>query len=288
MNIRIDKFQRVIQYFWDPPVKNDDPMQSPIWCLGVQYSSKPETSDSKSTEDYDTLNASSTDSVPVILTSPDARSTDPNLHLESDSDSSDAVEIRRDILTDFDNDGWPHAFLDDVDAKFWMTYRSNFAPIPLSSSGRAGMTLATRLRSLSDQDGLTSDTGWGCMIRSGQCVLSNALILLKLGRRMYQLSLSVNIFSSLRLTQLDWRRGQSSLEERRILSLFADDPQAPFSLHNFVRYGESSCGVRPGEWFGPSATARCIQCAKAYPKKTMRNIVVFLLTHLASCSPLGR
>ena len=57
----------------------------------------------------------------------------------------------------------------------------------------------------------------------------------------------------------EWRRGSETLEERRILSLFADDPKAPFSVHNFVQHGASACGKHPGEWFGPSATASCIK-----------------------------
>ena len=57
----------------------------------------------------------------------------------------------------------------------------------------------------------------------------------------------------------DWRRGTESLEERRLLSLFADDPGAPFSIHRFVSHGASACGKHPGEWFGPSATASCIK-----------------------------
>ncbi|KAF3210432.1 Cysteine protease atg4 [Orbilia oligospora] len=242
MNIRIDKFQRVIQYFWDPPVKNDEPKSS-IWCLGVEYSFKPSELEVKSSDEYDTVNASSTDSVPVLLTTPSSTSADAITQHESDSDSSEAaVEVQKDTSTQMDDDGWPHAFLDDFDARFWMTYRSAFPPIPLSTTSR-NMTLATRIRSLADQEGFTSDTGWGCMIRSGQCVLANAISLLKLGR--------------------DWRRGKSPQEEQHILSLFADDPRAPFSLHNFVKYGEASCGVYPGEWFGPSATARCIQALAA-------------------------
>ncbi len=39
--------------------------------------------------------------------------------------------------------------------------------------------------------------------------------------------------------------------------MFADDPKAPFSIHKFVEHGASACGKHPGEWFGPSATARC-------------------------------
>jgi len=57
----------------------------------------------------------------------------------------------------------------------------------------------------------------------------------------------------------DWRTGQQLEEELRLLSLFADDPRAPFSLHQFVQHGQIACGKFPGEWFGPSATAKCIQ-----------------------------
>ena len=56
-----------------------------------------------------------------------------------------------------------------------------------------------------------------------------------------------------------WRRGTKVNEEKEILSLFADDPRAPYSIHSFVHHGASACGKYPGEWFGPSATARCIQ-----------------------------
>ena len=76
------------------------------------------------------------------------------------------------------------------------------------------------------------------MIRSGQCLLANALAILRLGRA--------------------WRRGTSVEEERKVLQLFADDPAAPFSIHNFVKHGASECGTFPGQWFGPSATAKCI------------------------------
>jgi cysteine protease ATG4 len=41
--------------------------------------------------------------------------------------------------------------------------------------------------------------------------------------------------------------------------MFADHPDAPFSIHRFVNRGAESCGKYPGEWFGPSATAKCIQ-----------------------------
>lgn len=56
-----------------------------------------------------------------------------------------------------------------------------------------------------------------------------------------------------------WRRGAEEEQEKKLLALFADDTRAPYSIHKFVGHGAVACGKYPGEWFGPSATARCIQ-----------------------------
>jgi hypothetical protein len=80
---------------------------------------------------------------------------------------------------------WPEAFISDFGSRQWMTYRSNFTPIPRAKSPEAAssMTLSVRLRSqLMDSQGFTSDTGWGCMIRSGQSLLANTFAILLLGR----------------------------------------------------------------------------------------------------------
>lgn len=60
-------------------------------------------------------------------------------------------------------------------------------------------------------------------------------------------------------SKIGWRRGTHERREKELLSLFADDPDAPFSIHRFVEHGALACGKHPGEWFGPSATARCIR-----------------------------
>lgn len=46
--------------------------------------------------------------------------------------------------------------------------------------------------------------------------------------------------------------------------MFADEPDAPFSIHRFVNHGSLYCGKHPGEWFGPSATSRCIEYEVAF------------------------
>ncbi|KAJ5329000.1 hypothetical protein N7452_009390 [Penicillium brevicompactum] len=188
MTVDMEKCKRIVQYFWDPEPRNDDPA-TVIWCLGREYAPT---------------------------------------KMDNASMSNDTT--------------WPQEFISDFGSRIWITYRSNFTPIPRTKTPEAtsSMTLGVRLRSqLMDSQGFTSDTGWGCMIRSGQALLANTLSILLLGR--------------------DWRRGEKVEEESRLLSLFADHPDAPFSIHRFVQRGAESCGKYPGEWFGPSATAKCIQ-----------------------------
>ncbi|KAJ9665966.1 Cysteine protease atg4 [Coniosporium apollinis] len=216
--------KRVVQYFWDPMPRNDEP-NSPVWCLGECY-------ESRQTEGERYTSPSAPNGAP-LSTSHGSSTTD-----SSRSRSSSGAE---DTAAGDADAGWPRAFLDDFESRIWFTYRSNFASIQKSESPKAvaSMSFSVRLKQLGNQGGFTSDSGWGCMIRSGQSLLANALVMLQLGR--------------------EWRRGQKREEERRILSLFADDPKAPFSIHRFVEHGAQACGKHPGEWFGPSATARCIQ-----------------------------
>ncbi|KAK8162910.1 hypothetical protein BKA80DRAFT_273978 [Phyllosticta citrichinensis] len=228
--------KRIVQYFWDPIPTNDD--DAPIWCLGRRYDSKPSASQPPLEEPAQTT--------PSALSTSHGSTTSSRSVADdatSRNSSDEGVVVQSADTQDADAAGsWPPQFLDDFEARIWLTYRSNFAPIPKSQDPKAAasMSFSVRLKSqLTNQSGFSSDTGWGCMIRSGQSLLANALQVLKLGR--------------------DWRRGQASEDERPLLSLFADDPKAPFSIHKFVEHGAAACGKHPGEWFGPSATGRCIQ-----------------------------
>jgi cysteine protease ATG4 len=230
-NVELSSFNRMVQLFWDPEPLNDDPQKAPIWCLGVEYSAAPSSTGGVSFVEGTTPGLAG--SFSMIETS----------HTEDSISSSweSGLAYSEPNGSTSEDVGWPKAFLDDFESKVWMTYRSAFPPIPRSSDPKAtaALTLAVRLRNLADQSGFTSDTGWACMIRSGQALLANTLFFLRLGRT--------------------WRRGSSDLEEAELLSMFADDPKAPFSIHRFVEHGELACGKHPGEWFGPSASADCIK-----------------------------
>ncbi|KAL0936666.1 cysteine protease ATG4 (peptidase family C54) [Colletotrichum truncatum] len=240
--VDLGRYRRIVQIFWDPEPINDYQTDLPVWCLGRSYTLNAKSSEAKDkrgqtppptdiTESRrETTEASSVPQTKGPETPPDS---------VSSSFSSSLAYVDEYCIQD---GGWPSAFLDDFESKFWMTYRSEFQTIAKSTDPRASSALSFSMRiksQLVDQNGFSSDSGWGCMIRSGQSLLANAMAVVDLGR--------------------DWRRGKLPEKERKLLSLFSDDPRAPYSIHQFVQHGSSACGKYPGEWFGPSATARCIQ-----------------------------
>lgn len=244
-NVDLTRYsKRLVQLFYDPQPKNDNINAAPIWCLGRKYDprkhaalSRPGSPTASTPSKFASSPAPST---PIKPYEPEAAETPfEEVHLE---DARSAGYINASTLEQTEEaSDWPKHFLDDFESRPWLTYRSAFPPIEKSQDPKAtsSMSLAVRLKSQLAPQGFTSDTGWGCMIRSGQCVLANALFLAHLGR--------------------DWRRGIHREEEKKLLSLFADDPHAPFSIHNFVAHGAAACGTYPGQWFGPSATAQCIE-----------------------------
>ncbi|EHA50011.1 cysteine protease ATG4 [Pyricularia oryzae 70-15] len=267
--------RRIVRMIWDPEPTNDPIANRPAWCLGYEYTLETNITSKTKGEDSKLSTATSSDQQrppaqankvpqmpsaqlpteaaatalsgnttpptpeaalePTKITSQPAAIDTPPDSVDSSFDSSMAYD---DVP---DDGGWPPAFLNDFESRIWMTYRSGFEPIPRSTDPTASsrMSFAMRLKTMADQQaGFTTDSGWGCMIRTGQSLLANSLLTCRLGR--------------------SWRRGQAPDEERKLLSLFADDPRAPYSIHNFVAHGAAKCGKYPGEWFGPSATARCI------------------------------
>ncbi|KAL8771743.1 MAG: hypothetical protein Q9209_002934 [Squamulea sp. 1 TL-2023] len=206
-------YKRIVQYFWDPEPRNDDPSDSPIWCLGRCYIAQSPKDVSRPETDQRAEDKSHSTAAPARA---------PQIESSELKQVDEETKVpKSEGVSRSENQAWPPEFLDDFESRIWMTYRSSFPNIRRSEdpNASASMTFAVRLRSqLVDQGGFTSDTGWGY-----------------------------------------WRRGMKQHEERELLSLFADHPSAPFSIHRFVEHGASACGKHPGEWFGPSAAARCIQ-----------------------------
>ncbi|BFZ59040.1 Cysteine protease atg4 [Saitoella coloradoensis] len=227
----MDTINRAIRFFYDPEPRNDEPTQS-IWLLGAEYAGIPPP---------------------------------PPLQAAALAAVGAAPEREEKGL------GWPEAFLDDYETRLWLTYRIGFPAISkkvveeqvdtvneaeraaaASVDGTNGVT--SWMKEVGDKFSrnangaaqvYTSDVGWGCMIRSAQSLLANALLILHLGR--------------------DYRHNTTSAEnEFELIKLFADHPSAPFSLHRFVSHASTFCGKAPGEWFGPSAAAQCIKalCAE--------------------------
>ncbi|KAI6656832.1 Cysteine protease ATG4D-like [Oopsacas minuta] len=136
-------------------------------------------------------------------------------------------------------------FVRDFQTRIWITYRKNFSSL--------------------DRSNLTSDCGWGCMIRTGQMMLANGLISHRLGR--------------------DWRLDDSDNRGIRqhieILQWFLDIPgsEYPFSIHNLCRLGIVS-GKKPGDWYGPSQVSFVLRdalCeAKHYHPENFENLHIYI------------
>lgn len=134
---------------------------------------------------------------------------------------------------------------EDISSKIWLTYRAGFEPIAKAEGGPAPLSFInsmifnrnisstiSNLHSLTDNDYFTTDVGWGCMIRTSQSLLANALL----------------------------KAGYGLLLLLGIIDMFLDNSTAPFSLHNFIKVaGELPLQVKPGEWFGPSAASLSIK-----------------------------
>uniref|UniRef100_A0A3P8WAC5 Cysteine protease n=1 Tax=Cynoglossus semilaevis TaxID=244447 RepID=A0A3P8WAC5_CYNSE len=144
----------------------------------------------------------------------------------------------------------------------WLTYRRGFPPL-------GGCTL-------------TSDSGWGCVLRTGQMLLAKGLLLhllppgwtwsaahpqfkddMDLGRQPPDRELHLKEGPDergrkLSLGSLLDRNVETT--HRRVVSWFADQPSAPFGIHQLVDLGKSS-GKKAGDWYGPSIVAHILQKA---------------------------
>ncbi|WFD44948.1 Cysteine protease atg4 [Malassezia psittaci] len=106
--------------------------------------------------------------------------------------------------------------------------------------------------SITQPNGPSCDTGWGCMLRTAQSLLATSLIRVHLGRD-WTLPKTVD-------GQIQWRSDEEHAKYARILSLFYDDPSSacPFSVHRLAAEGKR-LGIEVGSWFGPSTVAKALE-----------------------------
>eukprot|EP01089_Gocevia_fonbrunei_P007615 TRINITY_DN1882_c0_g1_i1.p1 TRINITY_DN1882_c0_g1~~TRINITY_DN1882_c0_g1_i1.p1 ORF type:complete len:375 (+),score=71.38 TRINITY_DN1882_c0_g1_i1:286-1410(+) len=115
-------------------------------------------------------------------------------------------------------------FLADFNSLFWFTYRKGFLKI--------------------EPSGLTSDVGWGCMLRTGQMCLCQAFSLHLLG-------------PNWRLE--DYQSKPNKQVYNEIMGWFYDHPSKPYSIHRIAQVG-LKFGKDVGEWLGPATIAQILEC----------------------------
>ncbi|CAL8254902.1 unnamed protein product [Merluccius merluccius] len=198
-------------------------------------------------------------------------------HFKAEADEDSPAEACREAWDEDPDRGNAEAFRRDFASRVWLTYREEFPPLPGSS--------------------LTSDCGWGCMLRAGQMMLAQALTLHFLGRdwtwpEALQLEsldaetrtasaakrLVATLESSLprslprhRLhSQGPASQSHGAAEEadghlralyhRTLVSWFGDSPGAQLGLHSLVQLG-LELGKQAGDWYGPAVVAHILKRA---------------------------
>nr|XP_020489352.1 cysteine protease ATG4C isoform X1 [Labrus bergylta] len=165
-------------------------------------------------------------------------------------------------------------FRKDFTSRVWLTYREEFPTLPGST--------------------LTSDCGWGCMLRAGQMMLAQALVLHFLGRdwtwsdaltlqpldtETWTATKAKRLVSSLQgpnrpsyqgAPHLHQAQAPGSAEEadehlkemyhRTLVSWLGDSPSAQLGLHRLVRLG-LAMGKQAGDWYGPAVVAHILKKA---------------------------
>ncbi|KAI0757764.1 peptidase family C54-domain-containing protein [Daedaleopsis nitida] len=239
-----------------------DKCPEPIWLLGVQHPgyeppplSAPDLLGSPGRRSSaDSRRGSSFRSSSSSPASPHAAPQDPSLSQSQPASSPKDKDKDKDP-----SKHWPPVFYSDFTSRIWLTYRSQFFPIrdtTLAALEAEVYDSPTGLPSsppakkwnwpIGGEKGWSSDAGWGCMLRTGQSLLANALLHLHLGR--------------------DWRRPPHPVYTAdyatyvQIITWFLDTPSplCPFSVHRMALVGKD-LGKDVGQWFGPSTAAGAIK-----------------------------
>lgn len=167
-----------------------DKCSDPIWLLGVQHPGYEPPPDSLPTS---TRLSSSPSAPPISGSPPSFRSSTSSV--ASSSEYASLSQSTNSSKQPNPAAHWPPVFYLDFTSRVWLTYRSHFqAPIRdmrladlcADPAAAAAESISTSLKSRPwnwiAEKTWTSDSGWGCMLRTGQSLLANALIHHHLGR----------------------------------------------------------------------------------------------------------
>lgn len=142
------------------------------------------------------------------------------------------------------------SFLEDFRTRFWFTYRRNFPKIEPSL--------------------FTTDLGWGCMLRTGQCLMAEALARFYFGRnwRLFQLEDSEEESGAESKVDNDTNYCYNHLNHEKIkimkqfyikiLNQFIDQSKGEYSVHRLAIEG-AKIGTPIGQWFGPSIIGKVLK-----------------------------
>mmetsp|Transcript_52841 Transcript_52841/g.128131 ORF Transcript_52841/g.128131 Transcript_52841/m.128131 type:complete len:542 (+) Transcript_52841:160-1785(+) len=153
------------------------------------------------------------------------------LAIKSSFEPPPAVYLLGRTLTSVDYDD---TCIEEASSLFWFTYRDNFPVI--------------------QPYGITTDAGWGCMLRSAQMLLAHTL--------------------RIHFQSKHWkpRRGDAFLQT--LLTWFADYPSktsSVYSLHNLCAAG-LQYQVLPGEWVGPNTVSYVLRDLVELHQKTQPSL----------------
>ncbi|CDH54939.1 cysteine protease atg4a [Lichtheimia corymbifera JMRC:FSU:9682] len=203
-----------VSHLWNQQEQQQSSSDSTLWLLGCEYAVN------MSTLEKDMMRAQREPIFDTTTTTGEDNDDDDDETTAETGDNT-ATASASSAPSSYDMT-MPPDFYHDLCSRLWMTYRHNFPPIRPSA--------------------YKTDIGWGCMLRSGQSLLANTLLIHCLGR--------------------DWRRednAEQNKEYRKIIQWFLDElsPRAPFSIHRIALLGKQ-LGKSIGEWFGPNTISQVI------------------------------
>lgn len=234
-----------MKYGWSGKMRSSFNKESAIWVLGRCYHRKMTPCQSMQSSTIVEMNnvLATTENKLMTLSMHEEQPTSAELYnnelpTPSDDECIDrafepAEETGQDVACDYEDgiDGFKKDFV----SRIWMTYRKDFALMQVEPF---------------NDNGYTTDCGWGCMIRSGQMMLAQALVMHFLGR-CWRFDPDSQIYTT-----------TEDHIHRKIIRWFGDQTSknSPFSIHSLVELGKAS-GKKVGEWYGPGAVAHLLKQA---------------------------